>query len=343
MSKLETSTQTSTGAEQLSVSAEADLVTGSIAQQAAEWFFRLQAPDVSPMERKEWEHWCAADTRHALAWQRAMRIGAKLDSLPPQLAITTLTRHPDANRRLALKTFALLIVSGSAGLQAWRSEPVRRVMAAYHTATGERRSIILADGTRVQLNTASAIDIVFDDKKRLLKLQAGEILIETAPDAVRSDHAAYRPFMVETAQGVLRALGTRFVVRQESEHTRLAVLEGAVEVRPSSAAESPFIVQAGWQTRFTSGRVAQVDVLDRHVDGWSHGVLYANAMRLDQFIAELGRYRPGILRCDSAVADLRISGVFQLDNTDPVLNSLSEALPVRLIYRTRYWVTILAN
>ncbi|MBR8657942.1 iron dicitrate transport regulator FecR, partial [Achromobacter sp. Marseille-Q0513] len=73
---------------------------------------------------------------------------------------------------------------------------------------------------------------------------------------------------------------------------------------------------------------------------WSRGVLVADAWRLDDFLAELGRYRPGLLRCDPAVADLRVSGVFPLRDTDRALHNLERGLPVTVVYRTRYWVTL---
>ena len=63
-------------------------------------------------------------------------------------------------------------------------------------------------------------------------------------------------------------------------------------------------------------------------------------MRLDAFAAELARYRAGIVRCDPDVADLRISGAFQLNNTDSVLQALPALLPVQVTYRTSYWVTL---
>jgi transmembrane sensor len=79
-----------------------------------------------------------------------------------------------------------------------------------------------------------------------------------------------------------------------------------------------------------------------HADSWTRGILRVRDMRLQDFAAELARYRPGILHCDPAVAELRISGAFQLGDTTPVLDSLPKALPVEVLYRSRYWVTLVA-
>lgn len=72
-------------------------------------------------------------------------------------------------------------------------------------------------------------------------------------------------------------------------------------------------------------------------------MLYAEEMRLADVLSEIGRYRSGVLRCDPAVADLRVSGAFQLEDTDRVLAVLAQTLPVRLDARTRYWVTVTAR
>jgi len=79
-----------------------------------------------------------------------------------------------------------------------------------------------------------------------------------------------------------------------------------------------------------------------HLDWLSH-VLRVEKTRLDDFISELGRYRPGLLRCDPAVAGLLISGTFQLRDTDQILRALSQTLPVDVHYRTPYWVTLTAR
>jgi len=80
-----------------------------------------------------------------------------------------------------------------------------------------------------------------------------------------------------------------------------------------------------------------------HAAAWVQGALYADNMRLDDFIDELGRHRPGRLACDPAVAGLRISGSFPLGDTDRILAAVERALPVQAQRYTRYWVTLRAR
>jgi transmembrane sensor len=76
---------------------------------------------------------------------------------------------------------------------------------------------------------------------------------------------------------------------------------------------------------------------------WTQGQLIVEEMPLAEFLAELGRYRKGWLRCQPEVARLLISGAFQLDRTEQILAALPATLPVQVEYRTRYWVTVSAR
>lgn len=312
------------------------VVDERIAVQAAEWFFRMQEQDVSPAEQLAWQTWMQSDPRHDQAWQRAQQISQRLGLLPPDLSAATLKRSRlskhQAGRRQAVKTLAIMLALGTASWQGWRSEPAQLWLAQYSTRRGERKQIQLADGSVLHLNTASGIDTVFDAAQRRIMLKTGEILVQTAKDA--------RPLQVATRHGLLQPLGTRFIVRDHDDSTDLAVLEGAVEI--TTAGGQRQVIDAGWQTRFDSRAIASASALQPHADGWIKGMMHARDMRLADFAAELARYRNGILRCGAKVADLRISGAYQLDHSEEVLNSLPLVLPVKIEYFTRYWVSIAA-
>ncbi|OWT66266.1 FecR domain-containing protein [Candidimonas nitroreducens] len=313
----------------------------AVALQAAEWFLLLKSDQASQEDHARLREWRQADAAHELAWQRVQRLEQKLGHVPAALSMPVLNRGARLDRRTAVKALAFLLIAPPAAWVAWRASPAREWLADYRTATGEMRELKLADGSRVWLNTATAVDVAYGDKERLVRLRAGEILVETAPDIVPPDNAAYRPFIVASAHGRLRALGTRFVVRDTGgSRTHLAVLEGAVEVRPMDAADDAVVLQAGQQVDFSSHAVGRASAAGSQAADWASGVLRVKNMRLGDFVAELGRYRPGVLRCDPAVAGLRISGVFQLHDTGAVLDSLQRALPVAVVYRTRYWVTV---
>ncbi|XAH23261.1 FecR domain-containing protein [Xylophilus sp. GW821-FHT01B05] len=315
-------------------------VDSRAAREAAQWLVRVQSGDAKPAELASWR---AADPCHEAAWLRAERVVHALGlangpaALFGPLGASALRQSSRAGRRAAVRVLALLIVAGPAAWAAWRYAP-EPWGADERTATGERRDITLPDGSRVVLDTASAADIAFSPAARRLVLREGALWVQTVADP------AGRPFLVQTAQGTARALGTRFTVRSfaaEAGHdatTQVAVMQGAVELRPANGPAS--VIAAGQQARMSAEGTTPAESLQPEADGWTHGVLYAEKLPLGAFCAELSRYRPGLLRCDPAVSQLPVSGAFQLGDTDAVLTALAASLPLRIELRTRYWVQI---
>lgn len=104
---------------------------------------------------------------------------------------------------------------------------------------------------------------------------------------------------------------------------------------------------AGATLRVNAGEAARLTATQVRLDGpagegpgWDEGVIVASDMRLDAFVAELRRYRPGLITLSPEVSALRLSGVFPLDDTDRILQSLVQVLPVRVHVPVRYWVRI---
>ncbi len=297
---------------------------------AAQWHARLGAAPGCPRTHEQWQAWHQQDALHQWAWQQLQAFHSGLCGVPSGLAQRTLaTDLAQPARRTLLK--GLLLGLGVSGL-AWsgyRQSPLW--LADQRTATGERRTLRLEDGTRLVLNTASAVDIRFDSQQRLILLRAGEILLETGKDP--------RPLKVRSAQGEMRALGTRFSVRQYDDLTELGVLEHAVAVR--NRPEGVEVrVEAGMSLRFGDGPLPSPQPLDPNRAEWAQGRLVIDNWRLGEALDELQRYRPGVITCTDDVAGLRVSGAYPLDDTDRALAALAKVLPLRIDRRTRYWVRV---
>ena len=316
--------------------ASADATT-AILDEAADWMVLLNDAQVSDADRRAWMDWRARSPAHEAAWQRAERLLARMRVLPPPLAMPALDRPAQPRRRAALAKLAALALAAPAGWAAWQVARDTGWASEYRTATGERREAVLADGSRVILNTASAIDVIDGATERGIRLRAGEILIETAPD-----HARQRPFRVYTRQGRVEALGTRFNVNQRTDATEVAVLEGAVRLEPALGVSADAIVlPAGQQARFTSSGLSDPQPLAPGATSWTRGMLMADGLALSAVAAELSRYRKGVLRCDPAIADLRVSGTFPLQNTDRALAMLAATYPVDIsTHLGGYWLTL---
>lgn len=301
-----------------------------VVREAARWYIRLHeaAPDAA--QRKLFEQWRSQHHDHERAWQLAQRVSERWQGIPEGIGLRTLDRADRLSRRAGLKALMLLMTAGPAALVVWRHGDWS---ADERTLVGEQRQIDLVDGTRLNLNTCSAVDIVFDAHQRLIRLRSGEVLVTTGRDPLN------RPLRVQTEQGNVYPVGTRFSVRLEDDDSLVCVYGGAVDMCPIGGA-GVTRVSAGNQAHFDSQHVMAVQPLVPGSDGWSMGVLRVERMPLSTFTRELNRYRSGWVRCDPQIADLLISGAFQLRDTDLVLNAVVQALPVSVVYRTRYWVTL---
>lgn len=300
---------------------------------AATWYVQLNDGTDNEARTQAWHLWMQSSPQHAAAWARVETLQQQWAMMPRQAALSSLgAAH--AQRRDVLKILGMLVAVGGCTWLAAEQVPYHSMLAQQRTRLRERRSLRLDDGSQLELNASTALDIRFDSNQRLIQLYQGEILVQTAKDP------AQRPFIVETGEGRVRALGTRFSVRQLSSQTRVGVLQDAVEVSPSRDVARVQRLEAGEQVTFDRDQVHVVSPLPAGSTAWVQGMLSVDDWRLGDFIEELGRYRPGVLRCATAVQGLSISGAFRLDDTDTVLENLSQALPVKVRYLTRYWASI---
>jgi transmembrane sensor len=209
------------------------------------------------------------------------------------------------------------------------------LLADYRSPFGERRQMPLDDGSRLHLNTASAVDVRFDGQRRSIHLLEGQILLSVAGDP--------RPLYIHTVQGVINAQPGRLDVRQRAGQTQVAVFEGTASIAPQDLRGYPLVLQRGRQVRFNGQQWSPPVVVDANSGAWIDGMLVAAGMRLGDFLDELSRYRRGHVQCDPQVADWRISGSYPLDDTDRILDLLTVALPLQVKRRTRYWVSVEAR
>ncbi|MGH2291677.1 MULTISPECIES: FecR domain-containing protein [Pseudomonas] len=305
-------------------------------QEAAHWYVQLQDEAADPQVRHQWQRWLDQHGDHQAAWHYVQRVGQRFAPLQAEGAAAgrALREHDPRrfSRRTGLKTLLVLGASSLLGWQAWRGAPLSSWSADLATGIGETRVTRLADGSQLWLGAQSAVDLEFSALSRVLKLRFGEILVETAADP-------RRPFFVDTAQGRMQALGTRFAVCQLGDSTRLNVYAGAVEVCTALRGER-LIVQAGQQVDFSAQGISTARPAQSAGQSWIQQRLNAEDMPLAQLLQTLGRYRHGHLGWHPAVAQLSVMGAFPLDDTDRALELLQAALPVRVQRVTPWWVSV---
>jgi transmembrane sensor len=305
-----------------------------VARQAVQWWLQLNSGDAQAGQQDGLKRWRAASPEHEAAWQRIETMGSQMAGIPMPLARAALAAPGSARRRRAVQALAVLLVSGAGSAAVVRSQAWRGWTADQVAAVGEQRRLPLPDGGSVVLNTGSALNLRYGAAVRVLELVRGEILVQTAPDS------QHRPFIVQTAMGAVQALGTRFTVRERGAVIEVGVLQGAVQLTPLQSPHAPQRIESGEQGLLTALQAARSGALDASASAWAEGMLVASRMRLEDFLAELGRYRRGRLGCDPAVADLRVSGAYPLADTDRVLAALTSSLPVEIHSFSRYWVMV---
>ncbi|MBA1293556.1 DUF4880 domain-containing protein [Pseudomonas lurida] len=309
-------------------------ISSHVADQAVHWLLEMQQGTLTPRQQAAWQQWLNAHSEHQRAWEHIQRVNQRLRGMPSPLAHATLTA-PTSSRRQALK---LLLLLGAGSAAAWglrRQHILPPLTADYRSPVGQRRQVQLADGSQLQLNTGSAVDVHFDGEQRLVRLLEGEILL--------SANAGSSALQVLTGQGLLSSQAARVNVRQFNDHTQVAVLKGRVEVMPNTYSGLPLVVEAARQVNFTRKGWDTPRATDANSGAWAEGMLMAAHMRLEDFLGELGRYRRGQLNCDPQVANLLISGSYPLDDSERILDLLEISLPVKVRRFTRYWVTVQAR
>ncbi|TWC16427.1 FecR family protein [Pseudomonas sp. SJZ085] len=310
-------------------------VSVSVLDAAIAWQLSLDSGSDSAQEREAFARWHAADEEHARAWRQLSMLDQRFGVANGPARAALLQSRVSIRRRIRKVGSSLASIVAVIGLALFAGErylPLGYWLADQRTATGEQRILRLADGTLINLNTHSALDVRFDDRQRRIVLQEGEILVETG-------HNDPRPFIVETREGSLRALGTRFLVKREDHGTHLSVLKSAVAAHPQ-ATEQEQILHEGQQVLMHRDGLGPALALSPGADAWTRGMLVVDNARLEDLVQELGRYRRGYLGVEPKVADLRITGSFPLHDTDLALSALLPTLPVQIEHHTRWWVVV---
>ncbi|WP_442113693.1 DUF4880 domain-containing protein [Pseudomonas sp. NUPR-001] len=298
-----------------------------LARAAAAWLALLDSGRASAADLQRLEQWRAADPRHEQLWQRAQGLRQRFAEVPQAVALASLDR-PHGNRRTLLKrglALALLLpgswmLSQQLPLAVWRAD--------LRTVVGERRGVRLADGSLLQLNTATAVDL--DMTVHRLSLIEGEIALSVnRAQGIDVDFGLGR---VSTGQA-------HICVRREADSCRISVLYGTVQVQPAQG--MALMLHYGDQLTLYADGSGAMGRFDPHLPDWRDGVLTANNQPLAEFLREVDRYRPGILRWEPALESLKVTGTFQLNDTDRILDLLAASLPIKVQSRSRYWVTLL--
>ncbi|AUG09558.1 FecR domain-containing protein [Pseudomonas sp. S09G 359] len=304
---------------------------------ATQWYVLLRSGQATAADWQRYHQWRAADPRHdALCQQLENRLGVFQVPQAQGVSGKVLQQALDApsSRRQVLQV--ALAGAGVAVGAALLAKPagLADLTADIRTGTGERRTVMLDDGSELLLNAQSAADIQFDPQRRLVRLREGELLAKVASDRIR-------PFLIQTDQARLRAHGERFLVRERAGQGQVVALNGAVEIDGQNGERLQ--LAAGHEVHYDRAGFGLVQASSSGATAWVDGFLQVRDRPLAEVIDALRPYHNGVLRLDPAVAGLRVSGLYRLDNPQQILDTLARTLPIHITRRTGLWVTVSAT
>jgi transmembrane sensor len=306
-------------------------IKGRIEEEAARWVVRLQSADATDQDRQEFQLWLDRDAAHQAAYDEFKNLWADLKDVPissDRLKKLRMSRRAAASSIVSIGIIAILSVA------LYRMGFIDHLRADYYTLVGDVRSVTLADGSRVDLNTDSAIIVRYSQGERKIQLLRGEAFFEVARNPER-------PFTVDDSSLKATALGTQYSVRAASDDSlgTVRVGHGRVEV---TSRQQQVVLEAGDAANLTAKgafAVTKADVANE--TAWRTGKLVFSGQPLREVLATLERYRRGrILVLDNAAADQQVSGIFDLKDTDQALRVLSESLPVSVTHLTEFMVVV---
>jgi transmembrane sensor len=296
-----------------------------VEREARHWLMRFAAGNADRAELETFKQWSARDPAHAEAFARACRLW---DALGPAGEVAaaqprrTIATSPPMRRRaflggaLAASAAAVAYLAVRPPLGLWPS--LSELRADYRTGVGEQRSVALADGPLVELNTRTSIVVVpVAGGPAHMELISGEAAVSVAPDKARAVE-------VVAAGGRVVATNSTFNLRCDGDTVIATCLSGAIEVRHGGRSAQ---LQAQQQVTYSSNGLGPVTVIDPAVvTAWQEGLLVFHSTPLAEAVAEINRYRSGrIILTNAALGRRLFNARFRIKNVDGIVTQIQEA------------------
>jgi transmembrane sensor len=315
---------------------DAEAADAEIANAAVDWLVRLQGETVTERDWLDFDAWLTASPAHAQAYDAVLAFDQRLDldarfaeaePVGAPLTSNVVPLRParrawvwSAGAAIAAAFVAGAVLVPSKGLMGGRE-------TTYVTGVGERRTIALEDGSRIDMNAASRVTVRFERHARRIKMDDAQVFFDVAKDSSR-------PFLISAGDTQVRVVGTQFDVRRRDGKVAVNVQRGLVEVRPHLARDAaPYRLRPGQGLSHREGQTADAKlqaVAVEEVAGWRQGRLIYRDQPLSQIAGDMNRLFPRPVKLgDAEAANMRLSGVLIVDEQDAMVDRLSHLLPVR--------------
>lgn len=317
-----------------------------IEQQAAEWLALRDSDRWTPENEARLERWLDESTAHTVnfirmetAWRKADRFkalgaGFAVDVVPtPEqfnvssqagLGVPVLREQVSRARSTRKRSIAIaasvVLAAGAAIIRSvWPPGP------SYSTPVGGLASVPMQDGSKITLNTDSAVRVEVTETARRVDLKQGEAFFEVVPDAKRS-------FVVNAGSRSVVVLGTRFSVRREGGEIQVQVTEGKVRIENGDPGGAVELVAGGVAHTATAGTVVQSRPVAEVQESlsWRSGYVVLWDADLAQAVAEFNRYNERKLALGGEIPQaVKLTGKFKATNVDAFVRLLEDGFGVR--------------
>jgi transmembrane sensor len=308
-----------------------------ILEEASSWVIEFNEGELDAGQRARFNEWIRRSPEHMRAyfeigamWEEALGLDPERRTSPDALlaearmasnvvplgsdrGVIGQAALPARTQRVWAIAAAIVVALGVLSTWAWWQRDL------YSTGIGEQRSIVLSDGSTVELNSQSQVRIDYSNRMRKVELVKGQALFDVQPDA-------QRPFEVESAGTTARALGTRFDVYRKRRGTVVTVIEGQVAVRDESRPEisASTVLSAGQRATLEPDRQVRTERTDlAAATAWTARQLVFDGTPLAEAVEEINRYNARQLVIeDRRLDDFHIRGTFTATDPAPLVRFL---------------------
>lgn len=307
---------------------DAVITDEEIAAQAAAWVVRLRADDVTVDDWAGATAWIDQAPAHRRAFDEAEGLWAAMDHvmIGRDTPVADLSAHRERRRRqgsgwlVAVPALAAAVAAAVLLVPLLQSAPV----AVYRTAPGETRTVVLEDGSRLQINGGSTLSVKLARGRRVVRMDQAEVVFDVA-------HDADRPFLIDVGESQVRVVGTDFNIRRSGQVTDVSVVRGVVEVSDLDQPSRKVRLTVGQSVRRSDvdDRMVSAPVDVRTITAWTEGRRAYDDRPLSDIAADLSRAFPTPVTVAPDAANLRFSGVLLLDDQAMVIDRLERFLPIK--------------
>jgi len=295
----------------------------TIKEIAAQWLERRIADDWTIEDQAGLESWLAENTANRVAYLRLEAVWTRTYQFAPlrRPHSREAKRVPPAISRLAAGL--LLVAATGAGFAYISRAPEQKI---FTTGLGERETISLADGSKIELNTQSVLRLAANNPR--------EVWLERGEAYFQVHHDAQHPFVVTAGDHTITDVGTRFSVRRDTAETRVAVVEGQVRVATLTGTGKPALLKAGDVGLASKGllqltKKAVVELQDE--TAWEKGLFIFHHTTLAEAASQYNRYnRDKIVIADAKAARLTINGSLPTNDVDAFVRLAQKFFDLRV-------------